>query len=78
MGSFWRLAGLGCPHAHGIGELRREAAIQLGLLPSSYKTSLCRQDYEQGYCSMVSEAGWGGEGVLSTVSSTLRRVPAAW
>lgn len=34
-------AGLTCHNAHGAKELRREAAVQKGLLPTDYKCAPC-------------------------------------
>lgn len=33
--------GATCGYAHGAAELRREAAVQQGLLDRRYKTSIC-------------------------------------
>jgi hypothetical protein len=41
--------GMGCDYAHGAGELRREAAVQLQLFPPRYKTYLC-DAYLAGRC----------------------------
>ena len=40
---------MGCDYAHGAGELRREAAVQLQLFPPRYKTYLC-DAYLAGRC----------------------------
>lgn len=46
-----------CGFAHGGTELRREAAVQQGLLDRRYKTSLCETYWAGGRCVL---GGWGG------------------
>ena len=55
-------AGLTCHNAHGAKEVRREAAVLKGLLPTDYKCAPCttsqnalqrRQQHKRRVCSCV-------------------------